>query len=324
LLGDTVWPEKKQLACLYALSNNAEKHYKQIKIKKSDGSMRHILTPDPLLKYVQRNILRRVLYGMPVSDHATAYREGISIVDNAAVHTGQKQILKMDITRFFDHIFFPAIYGGVFHANIFPPGTAALLTYLCTYCSYLPQGAPTSAAISNLIMRPFDTDMADWCARRHVRYTRYCDDMTFSGDFDAVAVEHKVRELLGSMGFSVNKGKTKLLSSDTRQIVTGIVVNVKPQVSRAYRRRLRQEVFYCEKYGVFSHLDWRRDHIRATDYASAIRYLNSLLGKINYVLQVNARDAAFIKAKTAISRIRDALESRMREEEAGSAAIDIN
>ena len=121
----------------------------------------------------------------------------------------------------------------------------------------LPQGSPASAAISNLVMKPFDTYMEGWCRDRGIVYTRYCDDMTFSGDFRVSAVYGKVNGFLGAMGFELNQSKTKVLTRHVRQTVTGMVVNDKVQVPLPYRRALRQEVYYCLKYGVKEHLRHR-------------------------------------------------------------------
>lgn len=303
LLGDTGWPREKQLACLYTLSNQAERHYRPLTISKRDGTVRKLLSPDPLLKKIQRNILHNVLEGLTISPHATAYHKGADILRNASRHKGQKLILKMDIRDFFGSITFPMVYQSAFPRSYFPPAVAALLTYLCCYRDCLPQGAPTSAAISNLVLKPFDDFMGEWCRERDVVYTRYCDDMTFSGDFAAQPVINKVRGFLLSMGFEVNENKTKILSRHYRQSVTGIVVNRKLQVSREYRAKLRQEIYYCRKYGAASHLaqmNGKRCLPFELEERYLVRYLRSLLGKVDFVLQADPRNQYFRQAKASI------------------------
>lgn len=304
LFGDTEWLPEKQLACLYVLSNHTERHYTPCTIAKQDGTMRTLLVPDPLLKKVQKNILSHVLDNLTLSSYATAYRKNVNIVCNASPHSGQRQLLNMDIQHFFDSISYPMIQRSAFPHSIFPPAVAALLTHLCCYQDYLPQGAPTSPTISNLVMKSFDDHMGDWCTKRHVTYTRYCDDMTFSGDFDVSQMKNKVRSLLCSMGFEVNEKKTRLQTCSQRQSVTGIVVNDRPQVSREYRNKLRQELYYCIKYGAQSHLqrmDNRRDLLGKPEQVKS--YLLSLLGKINYVLQVDPQNQFFRKAKDAVQKM---------------------
>lgn len=297
--------EEKELACLYAVSNHVESHYHKAVIKKKNGGARHLLVPDVLLRTIQKNIVRHVLCEFPVSDCATAYRATSSVVENACPHVGAEQILKLDIRHFFESISFPLVYQYAFPAEYFPPAIRTMLTAFCCYEDHLPQGAPTSPAVSNLVMKSFDEYMKRWCRERQIRYTRYCDDMTFSGDFDEKQLKKKVKSYLLAMGFELNGKKTKLLSKQQRQTVTGIVVNEKLQTDRDYRRQLRAEIYYCKKYGVESHLrqkcaqEWGQG-----DQVDCIRYLQHLLGKINYVLLVNPEDVYFQKARREIQAIK--------------------
>lgn len=305
LFGETGWTEEKQIACLYAVSNHIEQHYHSAKIRKRDGSTRHLLVPDRLLMRIQRNILRNILEQMPVSPFATAYHRGGGIVANAKVHVGARKILKLDIRDFFEHILFYHVYSYAFPTIYFPPSVGTLLTHLCCYRDILPQGAPTSAAISNLVMKPFDTYMGLWCEEQGIHYSRYCDDMTFSGDFDGEAVIRKAGGFLGAMGFGLNKKKTRVVSCHQRQEVTGLVVNQKPQVTKEYRRRLRQELYYCERFGLRSHLEAIHDtRFLGAGEAGILRYWLSLLGKVNYVLHVNPEDSAFLHAKQKLMKMK--------------------
>jgi len=273
----------------------------RITIPKRDGTIRELLSPDPLLKKIQRNILYNVLEELPVSPHATAYRRGSGLLDNASPHQGQKQILKLDIRDFFGSITYLMVYRNAFPRIYYPPPVATLLAHLCCYRDCLPQGAPTSPAVSNLVMKPFDDHMGKWCGERGITYTRYCDDMTFSGDFDAGPVIRKVRSFLLSMGFELNEKKTQVSGSGKRQSVTGIVVNERPQVSREYRDKLRQELYYCRKHGVVSHLLWMNDRRYLPPEPGQVeRYLNSLLGRVNYVLQVDPQNSYFMQARESV------------------------
>lgn len=290
LISDSV-----SLGALYAVARHASRHYASFTLTGRNGASRHILAPDPLLKSLQRTILRNVLRHRPVSPHAAAYRPSRGIAENAALHKGQRFVLRLDIRRFFDSIRFADVYRSAFPRHLFPPAVAGLLTALCCYEGRLPQGAPTSPAISNLILRPFDGHMGEWCARRGIRYSRYCDDMVFSGDFDYLAVLRKVRGFLRALGFCLHEEKTRLQSRAARQSVTGITVNERPQVSRQYRRSLRQEIYYCLKFGAASHVE--RIGGNPSD---AARHLRSLLGKVGFVLQVRPDDAEFLQAKQAL------------------------
>lgn len=305
LLGENNWPKDKILSCLYALANHGEKHYTKLRIPKKSGGYRTLLAPDPLLKYVQKNLLHHVLEGLSVSDQAAAYRKKgknaaavCGCVENASLHSGKPLILKLDIESFFENITFPMILHSAFPIQYFPSEVGKLLAELCSYLEYLPQGAPTSPTISNLVMKPFDEYMAEWCRTRGIVYSRYCDDLTFSGNFDPGEVIKKAEGFLKAMGFELNRKKTRVLSKASRQTVTGLVVNEKVQPSREYRRKLRQEFYYCRKYGVEEHLRRRREQRICSGGKEDGKkpYLNSLLGKINYVQLTRPEDKWLLEA----------------------------
>ena len=170
-----------------------------------------------------------------------------------------------------------------------------LLTMLCYYKDRLPQGAPTSPVITNIVMRDFDETVGNWCNQRGITYTRYCDDMTFSGSFDVNEVKIFVKSELRKIGFFLNEKKTVSAKGTQRQIVTGIVVNEKLNVSSEYRKKLRQEVYYCRKYGVEEHLK------RIGNSVDAKKYLQGLLGRISYVLEVRCDDKSFLADKEFIA-----------------------
>jgi retron-type reverse transcriptase len=168
---------------------------------------------------------------------------------------------------------------------------------LCYYKDVLPQGAPTSPAITNILLRNFDETVGAWCEERQIAYTRYCDDMTFSGDFDEKAVIAFVTDELKVIGFTPNKRKTTVVTSGKRQTVTGLVVNEKVSLPADYRRQIRKEVHFCEKYGV-------EDHLKAIGSPLAPeKYLASLLGRIGYVLQITPDDRTFREYRDTVLRL---------------------
>ena len=304
LLEGGEWTDERIISCLYAVSNHTEQHYTCLKIPKKGGGVRRVMAPDPLLKTIQRNILHHILEGYEIPCCATAYHKGASIRGNAMVHLGHEVVLKLDIKDFFGSITFPMVGQRAFGRQYFPEPVGVLLTSLCCYNDRLPQGSPASAAVSNLVMRPFDRYMAAWCGQREVIYSRYCDDMTFSGDFDVSEVMNKANGFLGAMGFELNRSKTKVLTRQERQTVTGIVVNEKLQVPSSYRRELRRDVHYCLKYGVQEHLK-RRNERTYLDMGKdgETRYLMSLSGKIRFVLSVNPQDRWFREADDRVKRL---------------------
>ena len=281
------------LKLLYALSNNIKKHYTTVEIPKRSGGVRHLSVPDKILKRVQRGIADVILSKLEVSKYAAAYRYGSSVVKNAAAHVGKKKILKLDILHFFDSISYSAVKERAFPDERFSESVRILLTILCYYGDILPQGAPTSPVITNLVMRDFDDTVGAWCEKRGISYTRYCDDMAFSGDFDETEVIALVKQELRKKQLLLNYKKTAVINCGGRQSVTGIVVNDKINIASEYKRKLKQEMYYCQKYGV-------TEHAKRIGEEDVKKYLLSLLGRVSYALQVRPYDDCLKKYKSQI------------------------
>ncbi len=281
---------------LYALSNDMEKHYKQIRIPKKSGGFRTLSVPDDLLKTVQKRIAKVILSTLPVSEFATAYKQGASVLKNAKKHIGKEKVLKLDIKHFFDSITYATVKEKVFPKARFSESNRVLLTMLCYYHDSLPQGAPTSPAITNIIMRDFDEKVGKWCKEKAMDYTRYCDDMTFSGSFDEAEVISFVSGELKKMGFFLNKRKTSVATHGKRQSVTGVVVNKFANTAVEYRKKLRQEVYYCKRFGVRQHME--RINLCDTNEHS---YLLGLYTKLSYALNTNPKDDKIKKDRDYIA-----------------------
>ena len=276
---------------LYAVSNNLGKHYHKAKLPKKNGGCRNLSVPDEVLKFIQRRIGDVLLIHMPVSRYAKAYRFGSSTLRNAKHHVGKQVVLKLDILHFFDSIRYSTVKDKVFPEEIYAEPLRILLTMLCYHKDALPQGAPSSPAITNIILYEFDELVGQWCRERGIAYTRYCDDMTFSGDFDPAEVIRFVRLELKKMGFLLNEQKTRIQRPGQQQSVTGIVVNEKLSIPSDYRRKLRQELYYCRKFGIQEHLQKIGLEIPENTYRM------QLLGKVNYVLQVQPEDRDLLDAR---------------------------
>ena len=290
--------EKKYIKTIYSISNNIEKNYKIYKIKKRNGKYRTIYEPNLILKQIQKQILNNILNNKSISKYAKAYHKGIQLKDNAIPHINKEMILKLDIKDFFENISFLDIYNSCFPIEYFPKSVGMILTYLCTYDNHLTQGSPTSAYISNLVMKEFDEEIGNWCNLRNISYTRYSDDMTFSGAFNPSELITKVRKMLYKLGLELNNDKIHIVYKSSSQNVTGIVVNEKMQVNVKYRNKIRQEIYYIKKFGLSSHLKKCNINIDLK------RYLNILYGKILYVLQINENDKEFIKYKQFIKNLK--------------------
>ena len=280
---------------LYGLSNNLEKHYHNVSIPKSDGFERVLSMPDLILKKVQRSIADNILTQYPISKYAKAYKPGSSVQKNAQMHVGKKKLLKLDVESFFNNIRYSIVKDIVFNEDKFSEPIRILLTMLCYYKESLPQGAPTSPAITNIILYDFDETVGEFCNKRKISYTRYCDDMTFSGDFDEREVIDFVKNELLKLSMFLKNRKTSVVHSSKRQTVTGIVVNEKINVSKDYKKKIRQEMYYIKKFGLDS-------HIKRCGISDKNQYISSLQGRIAFVLQTLPNDREFAYYKTFLNR----------------------
>lgn len=147
-------------------------------------------------------------------------------------------------------------------------------------------------------MKDYDETIGSWCEKNEIYYTRYSDDMTFSGDFNPTIVIKKVREMSYQMGLKLNDKKIHVVDNSSRQMVTGIVVNEKVQVNLKYRKGIRKDIYYIKKYGLESHM--KKCNIKV----SSREYLNILYGKISYVLQIDSGNKEFIEYKKIINDLR--------------------
>ena len=217
--------------------------YQQFQIPKRSKGVRKILAPVPQLKSVQRQILRRVLGGLKIHPCATGFSRGHSIVSNALPHVRKAAVVRMDLKDFFPSttakrvkLFFEAI-GWNSEAS-------DLLTRLCTHDGALPQGAPTSPKLSNLLNQRLDARLARLAEALDASYTRYADDITYSLETDtAGAIRHLVHFtaiVAREEGYQVHqREKLYVRRRKDRQVVTGLVVNERINLPREIRRWLR-------------------------------------------------------------------------------------
>lgn len=216
--------------------------YVEAFIPKRSGGSRRLLVPGEKLKSVQRRILRRVLAKLSVHPAVTGFESGQSIVHNANQHVGQAVVLKMDIEEFFPSTTASQITK-YFQRVGWNREAAELLTKLTTHENGLPQGAPTSPRLSNLVNRRLDTRIAWAAKKRRATYTRYADDITISFSRDNAkrvrGMVQYVRHRLLAEGYRNNREKEIILRSHQQQRVTGLVVNERVNLPRETRRRLR-------------------------------------------------------------------------------------
>lgn len=263
--------------------------YRDFEILKKNGKKRLLSEPLPSLKEIQLWILKNILYKRAVSPFAKAYKPNVSLIENLKFHKNQPKVFTLDLENFFPSIAIESVEK-VFFSLGYTKAISDLLSKLCTRDGTLPQGAPTSPYLSNLIFEDADLAISQYCIKQKIRYTRYADDLSFSGEFDENELLDEVNEAVSKMNLKINTSKTKLMTANQRQTVTGIVVNEKVQVVFHKRNELRQAMYYIQKFGIDEHREYKE-----IDQAN---YLEHLLGKINFVLQINPKDVEFMHYKS--------------------------
>jgi retron-type reverse transcriptase len=217
--------------------------YREARIPKRSGGTRRLLVPDDRTKALQRRILRRLLARLRAHPAANGFERGRSIVSNALPHVGRAVVVKLDVVDFF-----PATAAhrldGYFRRIGWDADAAELLVKLTTHEGGLPQGAPTSPRLSNLVNFHMDGQLARLAARRKGSYTRYADDLTFSFPKDyprrVRGVVQRARRILAANGYLMHgRRKLSIRRAHQRQAVTGLVVNAKASLPRERRRWLR-------------------------------------------------------------------------------------
>ena len=219
-----------------------DRSYHEFQIRKRSGMPRQIAAPNPELKKIQRRVLRRLLARLKVHPQATGFQPGISFVDNARCHQSQAVVIKVDLVDFFPSI--QRLTIEKYFRNIgWNRKTARLLSDLTTHRDVLPQGAPTSPRLSNLVNYLLDARLAGLAAKYQGIYTRYADDITISlgpGDHDIHRLVKNILGIVRDHQYQPHVGrKFDVRRSHQRQVVTGLVVNDRANLPREKRRWLR-------------------------------------------------------------------------------------
>ena len=215
------------------LNNLPNISYTTYSIRKKNGKLRTITAPNPILKQCQREIMEH-LNKVPLSDSAHGFIEGRSIVTNAVNHINKKYVLNIDLKDFFPSVTKDRVKDLFQELDI--PMECVDLVLLN---DVLPQGSPCSPVISNLICRDMDRDMEEYAKTLNLSYSRYADDMTFSGDNINRDVINNIYAIVRKHRLIVNKEKTVVLGRHRRQLVTGLVVNEKVSIPKETRKRVR-------------------------------------------------------------------------------------
>ena len=245
-------------------------HYTRFEIPKRSGGVRLISSPKPAVRAAQDWVRNQILVHRPVSPAATAFRPGMSILDNARPHTGAGVIVRIDVKDFFPSITFARVRG-YFESLGYNGGVATVLALVTTDAPRarvtldgqsrfvvvgeraLPQGACTSPDLANLIVLGLDARLIGLAAKLGWTFTRYADDFILSHsdqDANAAALVSSVTRIANDEGFRINTKKTRIMRKPNRQTVTGLLVGDDVRLTRQDLRRIRAFLHRCETQGI--------------------------------------------------------------------------
>lgn len=258
-------PRSKLTHILYV--KKPDSYYTEFEIPKRNGEFRTICAPSGDLKILQKKLsivlwfyLKSIWDEKNIKPNIShAFEKKKSIITNAKIHRNKRFLLNLDLENFFDSFHFGRVQGFFEKNNNFklPHDVAIILAQLTCYQGRLPQGAPSSPIVTNLICQTLDNYLLKIAKKYKLDYTRYADDLTFSTN-NKHFLEYQdafLEELAAAIkraGFSINKKKTRLRFRDSRQEVTGIIVNKKLNVNRAYIRKTRAMAHQLYSTGEFT------------------------------------------------------------------------
>lgn len=246
--------------------------YTKFEINKKNGGIREIYAPNKQLKVLQGRIASLLSNLYKPKDYVTAFVKGTSLYDNAINHTRKSFVFNIDLKDFFPTITFARVRGLLISKPYsLAPSTASVIAHLTTVNGHLPQGAPSSPVISNMICASLDRQLNSLARVHRAQYTRYADDITFSfycplkhlpleivnTQVNPEKINHykaqigaKLKEIISTNGFIVNPEKVRLQFKHERQVVTGLTVNKKVNVDRRYVRKTSAMIHSIESLGI--------------------------------------------------------------------------
>lgn len=298
---------------LHHLAYTRRLRYRQFEVKKRRGGIRVLAEPITGLKIVQQK-LNQVFYQLyNTREGVHGYVRERSVATNAQQHQARRWVLNVDLADFFPTIHFGRVRGMLIaapyrvHADV-----ATIVAQLCCYEGRLPQGAPTSPILANMVCARLDAELLLLARRSRAVYTRYADDITFSTDTPGVArrlvadaddhtspvLSEELIKIIVNNGFAVNPDKIRLQPFSQRQVVTGLIVNRFPNVTRRYVRELRAMLYDWKNRGLaaadarfqFSYdTKDRGPHNQKVSFAAVVKgridYLGMIRGKTDRIYQ---------------------------------------
>ncbi|MFA6778215.1 MAG: reverse transcriptase family protein [Paludibacteraceae bacterium] len=288
--------------------------YNTFYIRKKSGGWRKIFAPEQQLKRLLKRLTTILYKAYQPTDCAMGFIQGRSIVSNASIHIGREYVFSIDLKNFFSSISYQKVLK-IFQNE--PFGRSSLdcqsLAGLCCIGNpdekdinncFLPQGSPASPILTNFICKKLDEEIKDLATRNDIHFSRYADDLSFSGDSDIFYPDgtfyHELKHIIESHGFLINEKKTRLQRQSQRQDVTGLTVNQKANISKGYLREIRSLLYIWERFGYeAAETRYRKKH------KSGKELLPVLKGKILYMKMAKGNeDPTFLSISKRFNEIK--------------------
>lgn len=298
--------------------------YQEFSILKKRYGLRKIQAPEQDLRTLQSS-LNFYLQGLyrtykPKAAHGfirnfSTYNMVYNIVSNAAVHSGSRFVMNMDLSNFFQNISAKQVKTTLVNKPFaLNEDIATLITLLCTYQKKLPVGSPSSPVLANMVCYYMDLALEKYCSERWIKYTRYADDLSFSCEsyFTKEDIED-IKTIIRDFGFFIHPKKFRLQSSKSRQTVTGLVVNEKVNLPRKTIRKLRAILHSCRTEGCLEAANRHYNKGVINEYDLKV-FFAKLQGQIAFVAQVRGKeDALFLRFDQELKQIikAEGLEGKM-------------
>jgi len=258
---------------LEGIASNTLKHYNPFLIERPGRKPRRIDNPGYTLKNIQHRIYKSLLHDFSFPGYIQGGVKGRSAQANARQHLGKRFVVRLDLEDFFPSVSHRQVYAVWVDRLECSPPVARLLTTLTTYHGYLPQGAPTSTSLANCVLLDTDAEIHKAASQNGCSYTRYVDDLVFSGANTKALVDIAVK-YLQKAGFRISREKLVIMPAHVRQEVTGLSVNSRqePSVPRARRSQIRAAIHQLDKLS------------RSADFRRAE---SSIRGRIGSLIRIN-------------------------------------
>jgi len=277
---------------LFSALGSANNFYRTFKIPKRSGGFRVIDSPYPSLEAIHRCILQNVLSIIPAHPSAYAFTKGKNAIAHASRHLACRELITLDVKDFFPSITRQMIVDSLIESGL-TNGVAHYISLLCCLNGTLPQGACTSPALSNLVFKRLDERFSRLAETLTLEYSRYADDLAFSGEMIPRDMPQLIERILSSRNFKLNKDKIRLKICGAKKIITGVSISAGIlKAPREFKRRLRTQIYELEK---------NVDNISQLRLFDPLAY-ERVLGRLNYLLQIEPTNAYALQKKSSLSQ----------------------